>query len=148
MSGILCAVRGGDQSATTIEEAIAVAQNHELPLFFLHVIDLVHLLGGHEAQLAGRSQEMMEEGEFILLRAQTMAQHQGLRAHGLARTGEIGEQIYALCLELEADYVLLGKPGPDDQHNVFDPPALEALKRRIESETQTKLLTAGASPPG
>lgn len=148
MSGILCAIRGGAASEATMQCGIAKAQEYELPLYFLHVLDLGRLLHMPRAQLDTLSQQMMEQGEFIILTAQTRAQQEGLRAHGLVRSGDIGEQIYAVCLELEAEYVIVGQPLAGDRGNEFAAETLHRLSQRIEKETQTQLIFANPETQG
>jgi nucleotide-binding universal stress UspA family protein len=140
MSGIVCAVRGGPGSEATVEQGILAAQKSELPLYFLHVLNLDFLMQAPQSQLGTLSQEMMEEGEFIMLTAQTRAQEQGLRAHGLVRTGDIREQIYTLCRELDADYVLLGRPSSRGGANELSGGMMEELRQRIERETNSQFL--------
>jgi len=131
-----------------MQRGIAAAQESGLPLYFLHVLDFGRLLQAPREQLDALSREMMEQGEFIILTAQTRAQQQGLRAHGLVRSGDIREQIYAMCLELEVDHLLIGQPVAQGQGDEFEPPMLEELKQRIERETQTHFTFCASDTPG
>ena len=47
MSGVICAVRGGPDSQSTVARAIALARESGLPLYFLYVVNL-DFLAAHQ----------------------------------------------------------------------------------------------------
>ena len=70
MSGILCAIRGGPNSQPTIEQAVVLAQETGLPLWFLYVVNLGFLTHTSTSRVRTISEQMHQMGEYILLTAQ------------------------------------------------------------------------------
>ena len=140
MSGIVCAVRGGPASQPTIAKAIALAQETGLPLYFLYVVNLDFLSHTPTSRVHTISQEMHEMGEFILLFAQEGASRQGISAGGVVRHGKVGEELIGLCHELEADYLVLGKPKVEQEDAVFTHDLLREFVARSEEQTGAKVV--------
>ncbi len=141
MSGIVCAIRGGASSQPTINKAIHTATETSLSLFFLYVLNLDFLKKGSHSRTQTISEEMQELGEFILLAAQTQAERQGVKAEGIIREGHVvGDEIIKLCREIEADYVILGRPMEAKAQNVFTHEQLDAFGRHIEEETKATVI--------
>jgi nucleotide-binding universal stress UspA family protein len=135
MSGIVCAVRGGPASQPTIAKAIALAQETGLPLYFLYVVNLDFLAQTPTSRVHTISQEMHQMGEFILLMAQETSARQGISAEGMVRHGSVGEELIGLCHELEADYLVVGKPKVDREDTVFTQELLHQFVARTEEQT-------------
>jgi len=135
MSGIVCAVRGGPASQATIARAIALARETGLPLHFLYVVNLDFLAQTPTSRVHTISQEMHQMGDFILLMAQETAARQGIIAKEVVRHGNVGEELIGLCHELEADYLVLGKPKVEREDAVFTQDLLHAFVARIEEQT-------------
>ena len=142
MSGIVCAVRGGADSQPTISRAITLAQETELPLYFLYVVNLDFLVRTSSARTHLISEQMHQMGEFILLTAQASASQQGVGAEGLVRHGDIGEEIVDLCHELEADYVVLGRPRLEREQSVFSQELLHQFIEQAEQQTGARVVLA------
>jgi nucleotide-binding universal stress UspA family protein len=142
MSGIVCAIRGGPASEPTIQQAIATAKEKNLPIYFLYVVDMNFLLRTRNVSLASVSREMYNMGEFILLTVQTRAEGQGVVAHSVVRDGQVGEQIIKLCREVEAQYVVLGRPRGKKDEDAFTDPKLRDFAAHIESETVAQVIFA------
>jgi len=143
MSGIVCAVRGGPASRPTIEKALLLAEDTNLPLFFLYVINLDFLTRTSSSRVHLISKQMREMGEFILLTAQAEAQSKGIQAEGIVRQGNIRDEIVALCLETGARYVILGKPKTHTaEENVFTREHLDEFALRIEAESGAEIVVA------
>jgi len=141
MSGIVCAVRGGPHSQSTISIAITLARETGQPLYFLYVVNLDFLARTTSTRTHTIDHEMEEMGEFILLGAQGRAAEQGVSAEGLVKHGEVGEQIVDLCKELGADYLVIGRPQLDeDEDNVFTHARLENFANTIERQTGAKVI--------
>jgi nucleotide-binding universal stress UspA family protein len=140
MSGIVCAIRGGPASQPTIAKAIALAQETGLPLYFLYVVNLDFLSHTPTSRVHTISQEMQEMGEFILLLAQERASRQGISAGGVVRHGKVGEELIGLCHELEADYLVLGKPKVEQEDCVFTHDRLREFVARSEEQTGAKVV--------
>ncbi len=135
MSGIVCAIRGGPDSQPTIKRAIALARETDLTLYFLYVVNLDFLSRTTSTRVHTISEEMREMGEFILLSAQTTASAQGVTAEGVVRHGNVGEEIVALCHELAADYLVLGRPRLQHEESVFTHELLAEFVKRAEQQT-------------
>ena len=74
MSGIICAVRGGPDSQVTIDEAISLALEANLPLNFLYVVNLDFLTHTQSSKTHTITDQLTQMGEFILLTAQQKAE--------------------------------------------------------------------------
>ncbi|MEA3351603.1 MAG: universal stress protein [Chloroflexota bacterium] len=142
MSGIVCAIRGGPASRPTIDKSIQMAAKTGLQLYFLYVVNLDFLSRTASSRVNLISKEMHEMGEFILLTAQTKAETAGITANGIVRSGTVGDEIITLCREIDADYVILGKPKSQQDENVFTHEQLSKYSQRIEQESGAKIVLA------
>ena len=79
-------------------------------------------------------------GEFILLTAQETASAEGISAEADVRQGDVGEEIIVLAQELEADFVIMGRPLGAQENDVFSNDRLEQFIERIESESGAKVV--------
>lgn len=140
MPGIVCAVRGGPASQPTIAKAIALAQETGLSLYFLYVVNLDFLSQTPTSRVHTISQEMHQMGEFILLMAQETSARQGISADGVVRHGSVGEELIGLCHELQADYLVLGKPRVEQEDAVFTEDRLRDFVARIEEQTGARVV--------
>jgi nucleotide-binding universal stress UspA family protein len=140
MSGIVCAVRGGTASQPTITRAIALAQETSQRLCFLYVVNLDFLSQTRTSRVHTISQEMHEMGEFILLMAQEMSARQGISADGVVRHGSVSEELIHLCQELDADYLVLGKPKVERGDAVFSRVLLRDFVARTEEQTGARVV--------
>jgi hypothetical protein len=86
------------------------------------------------------SQEMHQMGEFILLMAQETAARQGIIAEGVVRHGNVGAELIGLCHELEAGYLVLGKPRVEQEDTVFTHDLLREFVARTEEQTGAKVV--------
>jgi nucleotide-binding universal stress UspA family protein len=119
MSGIVCAIRGGPDSQPTIARAIALAQETNLPLNFLYIVNLDFLTHTTGSRIQTITEEMHQMGEFILLTAQATAAQHGVEAEGFVRHGDVREEIIGLCREVAADYLVLGQPKTEQGECIF-----------------------------
>ncbi len=140
MSGIVCAIRGGPKSQRTIEKAIALAKETGEPLYFLYVVNLDFLSHSASSRVQTLSEEMREMGEFILLTAQAKAQRAGVNAHTVIRQGRVSNEIINLGREINAHYVVIGRPRKEHESNVFEEEALSAFIRRVQDELGAKVV--------
>ncbi len=142
MTGIVCAIRGGPDSQPTISRAITLAQETDLPLYFLYVVNLDFLVHTSSTRTHVISEQMHQMGEFILLAAQASASQQEVSAEGIVRHGDVGEEIVNLCHELEADYVVLGRPRLDLEESVFNHELWQQFIERAEQQTGASVVLA------
>jgi nucleotide-binding universal stress UspA family protein len=140
MPGIICAIRGGPASQPTITRAIALAQETELSLYFLYVVNLDFLSQTATSRVHTISEEMSEMGQFILLMAQEIAAQQGTSATDVIRHGNVAEEVIRLCHELEADYLVLGKPRFEREDTVFSHEMLAEFVARTEAQTGARVI--------
>ncbi len=143
MSGIVCAIRGGPASQDTIAEAIALAQQTDLQLYFLYVVNLDFLSRTSSSRVHTINEQMEQMGEFILLNAQDKAAAQDVDAEGVIRHGDVGEQIIELCHELDADYLVVGRPKIEQEDTVFTQELLRQFIERTEEQTGAKVILPG-----
>lgn len=140
MSGIVCAVRGGPGSQPTINRAIALAQETQLTLFFLYVVNLEFLDRTTSSRTQTISKEMAQMGEFILLAAQAQAEAKQVKAEGIIRHGRVTEEIPTLCHEIGADYLVVGQPKFQNEDSLFTTDLHQEFIQRIEMQTGAKVV--------
>ena len=140
MSGIICALRGGPDSQVTIDRAIALSKQTDLPLYFLYVVNLDFLTRTSSSSVQIVSAEMEQMGEFILLSAEASAVGQGISAQRVIRHGNVLHEIAALCHSLNADYLVLGRPQVKQPENIFTGNLLRDFIQRIEAQTGSKVI--------
>ena len=146
MTGIVCAVRGGLDSQPTIARAIALAQETDLPLYFLYVVNLDFLVRTSSTRIHTISEQMQQMGEFILLNAVTKAGEQDVNAEYFIRHGDVQDELIKLCLELSVNYVVMGQPRHKKTTNVFTNQQLSDFGLRIEEETGAVVILAEMRP--
>ena len=140
MSGIVCAIRGGPDSQPTIQKAIEVAIETGLPVYFLYVVNLDFLTHTASSRVRIISEEMEELGDFILKSTQAEARDKGITAEGIIRHGNVGEEINSLCHELDADYVVLGKPRGKSDKDIFTHEQLVQYAHQVEALTGAEVV--------
>ncbi|MEJ2207666.1 MAG: universal stress protein [Anaerolineae bacterium] len=140
MSGIVCAVRGGPNSRPTIDRAVRLAQETGLDLHFLYVVNLDFLTHTTSTRVRTISQEMRQMGEFILASAQSKAETQGVAAQSDIRQGDVGEEIVNLCRELEANYLVMGRPQLGEEGSIFTQERLRSFIADTEEQTGAQVV--------
>jgi nucleotide-binding universal stress UspA family protein len=141
MSGIVCAIRGGPHSLPTIRTAVSLARERNQPLYFLYVVNLDFLARTTSIRTHTINQEMEEMGEFILLSAKGWSADHGVLAEGLVRHGVVGEEIVALCKEVGADYLVIGRPQlASDEDNVFTHARLDTFATMVKEQTGAEVI--------
>lgn len=140
MPGIVCAVRGGPHSQPTIDRAITLARENDLPVYFLYVVNLDFLSRTSQSRVHTITKELEQMGEFILLSARQNAVAGGVTAEGEIRHGNVGDEIISLCQEKRADYVVLGRPQLESEENVFTQQRIKQFSERIAKESGAKVV--------
>jgi nucleotide-binding universal stress UspA family protein len=140
MSGIVCAIRGGPHSQPTIRQAVTTAKQHQIPVYFLYVVNLDFLEHTEQSRTQVIQQEMRSMGEFICLKAQIEAKREGVQAEIVVREGNVTKEIIALCHEVEADYVILGRPKGEHATNIFDLERLKKFGQTLEAQTGAEVI--------
>lgn len=135
MSGIICAIRGGPGSQPTMQKAINLAKETDLTIYFLYVVNLDFMAHTTSSRTHSVYHEMDRMGEFILLVAREKAEGQGVSAEGVVRHGTVREEIIDLAKEIEATYVVLGRPKENEDIDYFTHDMINTFKTEIEKET-------------
>jgi len=86
--------------------------------------------------------EMRAMGEFICLKAQIEAQREGVQAEVAVREGNVTEEIIALCHEVGANYVILGRPHGEHTTNIFNLERLKKFGQTLEAQTGAEVIYA------
>lgn len=146
MSGIICAVRGGPDSQSTIDEAISLAIEVNLPLYFFYVVNLDFMSHTQTSKTHTISDQLHQMGEFILLTAQERAEARGVHAEAIIRQGNVREEIIKVAHELEADYFVLGLPVGEAEKNVFLSDRIREFGESIEQESGATVVLVGSAP--
>ena len=141
MGGILCPIRGGPGSRGAIATGITLAKEKQETLHFLYVVNLDFLNVTERGRTQVIAEEMRGMGEFILLRAQTVAEKGGVEAQWTVRQGKVTEEIIAVAKEIQASHIILGKPKHDEQ-NVFTMEHLQSFVQHCEEQTGAKVVLA------
>lgn len=145
MTAILCAVRGGPDSGSTIEKAIAVAEAEEATIYFLYVVNVDYLTRTSTSRVAPIVEDMRQMGEFILLQAQQAATDRGVTSYRIIQQGHVREEILALCADLKPRYVILGRPLLRQEHDTFTLQALQTLIEQIAAACGAETLLVNGS---
>ena len=134
MSAIVCAIRGGEESHATINRAIDLAEEMKLPLYYLYVVNEDDFSDLQGDQLKVNLDWLFHVGNTIL----SIAVSKSNTADGIIRSGKVREKILALCQELDADYLVLGKPGIDEKRNTFTNKKLKRFCKRVEWKSNAR----------
>ena len=131
MSAIVCAIRGGKESHATINRAIDLAEEMKLPLKYLYVVNEDDFSDIQGDQLKVTLDWLFHVGNAIL----SIAVSKSNTADGIIRSGKVREKILALCQELDADYLVLGKPGINEKRDAFTNKKLKRFLKRVDKES-------------
>lgn len=142
MSAILCPVRGGPDSQPTIRRALALAQEQQLKVVFLYVVNLDFLTATASSRSQVIREELTELGQFILETARLQAEQAGVQSETAVREGNVTEQIVAQSKESHVRYIVLGAPRRERSQNVFAHQGLEDLAERLQADTGAKVILA------
>jgi len=146
MSGIICAVRGGPDSQPTIEKAISLALEVNLPLYYLYVVNLDFLSHTQSSKTSTISEQLIQMGEFILLTAQEKAASRGVETQAIIQLGDVREEIITAANEITADYILLGMPVGDQDENEIHQERIAEFAGSIQQESGVEVILVGGSP--
>jgi nucleotide-binding universal stress UspA family protein len=140
MSAILCPVRGGPDSQPTIQRALELAQEKNLEVVFLYVVNLDFLAHTASSRSQVITQELTQLGKFILGAAQDRADQAGVASKAEVRHGKVVELIKELSHEINARYIVLGAPRHEREQNVFERPQMTDFATRLQAETGAEIV--------
>ncbi len=143
MTRILCAIRGGPESEATITQAVSLAEELDVRLIFLYVVNLDLIPSSSNVRAESIARELSRMGEFILLMAQARAAEEGVAADTFVRQGNIPEQIWAACRELHAEVLIMGKPRAGNNKSFFSRTEQETFVNEVEQDGTIRVVVAG-----
>lgn len=146
MAGIVCAVRGGPGSHPTIQRALALAREQDLPVYFLYIVNLDFLAHTSSKRVRTAKEEMIKLGEFILLKAKKEADESGVKSESITREGKVRDEILQFCKEKQVDFVILGQQSSDVENNVFSQQQFQQFIHRLERETGVRVVMSEEKP--
>lgn len=134
---IICAVRGLPKSRETVTTAIDLALEHKCQLTFCWVIDAEFIGQSLPTLTPLRSayQQLEDLGEFSMLILCDRAGRRGVeKVDYLIRKGELHTQLQRAASELNADLLVIGRPGPEGGPSRFSPAEFDEFVKRLEGE--------------
>lgn len=133
MGTILCATRGGEESYSTQDAAIALAKQQGDALIFLYVVD-VSFLDQTAAPLVIDVESRLEKlGRFQLKMAQERAGAQDVVAQAIVREGRLRAELVTAAHEISATLIVLGRSRR--QTAIFEENALQKFAADLQTET-------------
>ncbi len=127
MEKIVCAIRGGDSSRRAQERAVALGQERNGLVIFVHIID-TDLINQMDTSLTDAVRVEMEQiGTALLTIAVERAQAQGVKADKALRTGPVRQTLEAFLREVQASVLVLGAPDGGSKYNTFSKAEFETL---------------------
>jgi nucleotide-binding universal stress UspA family protein len=108
---ILCPVRGGKESARTVDRAIELAGKYNAQLYFLYIIDIDFLDYATVARVNILIDELDETGQFALSILTDKAKKRGVsKVNSIIKKGNIRQVIQSLIAELKISILVMGRP--------------------------------------
>ncbi|MBN1678899.1 MAG: calcium/sodium antiporter [Anaerolineae bacterium] len=108
---ILCATRGGKESQSTHQHAIALAREQNAELLFLYVFDQTALYRVSTPIVINVEAQTKHMLDFLQHTAQEQARESGVNARVIVRTGSLRDQIKIVAHEEHVDLIVLGSPS-------------------------------------
>jgi nucleotide-binding universal stress UspA family protein len=144
---VVCAVRGGPESRSTVTRAIELALEAGARLTFLHVMDAEFLQYATIGPLSVVYDELLEMGKFAMLILCDRARRRGVvNVDYLVREGNIRKQLLLFAVETQAEVLVIGQPTRSPGRNVFKSEELVAFSAGLESQGQLRVVRVGPSP--
>lgn len=134
MTNVVCATRGGEGSRAAQEQAIQYAQEKDLKLIFIYVVDVNTLDEFDDSLLPAVKEELNWLGKSLLRIARNRAEQAGVAAEIVIREGDVRLAIEDFLQECHADLLFLGA-SRGTTANVFGDDAIEQFAQRIQDES-------------
>ena len=133
LTHILCPVRGGPQSAKTVDRAIERALESSADLSFLYIVDVDFLSYATVARVRLMVEELIETGRFTLTILSEKARNRGVeQVHSIIREGSIRQVIREVATEVGATLIVIGRPSRGRVANIFSSDNFEPFIRSLE----------------
>ena len=140
MEIIVCATRGGEASRRAQNRAIDLAKARQAQLIFLNVADVEFMSSTAAPLVVDVQREMVRMGEFMLLMAQERALEQGVTAEAVVRPGKVRDVIVAFLQEVGANTLVLGRPHPKSEAQVFDEAEVDPFAEFVHKATGVEVV--------
>ena len=141
MGGIICAIRGGPSSQSTITHAIEIAKQINQPLYFVYIVNLDFLAQNERYPKHFVDVELEQMGEFILLLAKEKAAKNEVAAHCMIRHGNVLVELATACRENNCDTIILGRP--EGHSSLFSHDTLGHIQQTLEADTGATIVWVG-----
>ena len=137
---IVCATRGGEGSAPTVQHAIGLARERGLRLTFLYIADLEFMRRASMAHTSRAAEELRKLGEFIMLTLVEQAQEEGVEADFAVRKGRFRDELLRYLEETHPAMLVLGSPKPGTA--CMDASSLDHLMQDVREQTGISVICA------
>jgi nucleotide-binding universal stress UspA family protein len=134
MKYIVCATRGGAGSRAVREQAIEYADQRDMKLVFLFVIDVSSLSVADEKLRPAAKDELAWLGMALLRIAQERANSANIESEIVIREGLVRDEICRFIEERKAELLLIGAPRGTTAA-VFGDDKVEQFASSIEEST-------------
>ena len=138
--GIVCATRGGEGSAPTIQHAIGLARERGLRLTFLYIADLEFMRRASMGRTSRAAEELRKMGEFIMLTLVEQAQEEGIEADFAVRKGRFRDELLRYLEETHPAMLVLGSPKPGTA--CLDSNSLDRLVQEVTEQIGIPVICA------
>jgi nucleotide-binding universal stress UspA family protein len=131
-------MRGGKESLATVERAVELAGEVNLPVLFLHVVNedtFTDIKGDHLDTIKDR---LFQIGSTVLSIA--VSKSDDITTDGIIRGGEVQERILSFCHEQNADYLVLGKPRRNNKRSKFTKKEFMKFCKRVEKKCNARVV--------
>lgn len=138
-SSVVCAIRGGLDSQSTIAKAVDLAREKDLTIHFLYVISQEWLPDSDQGRSEDLSGHLRQMADAVLARAQALANSHGVDAQSSVRHGDVEQEIAKVCRGEQASYLVLNAPQAKEG-NVFTPKRLAEFAKELERDTGARVV--------
>lgn len=143
---VVCAVRGGHESAETVKRAIALALESGATLTFFHVMDAEFVGHATHGTLRVVYHELQEMGKFVMLILCDRARAPGVaRVEYILREGNVIKQLRTLTTDRPADVLVIGRPRRAPK-NLFKIEQMDAFVAELAKAGRLRVIPVDPAP--
>jgi nucleotide-binding universal stress UspA family protein len=142
MNTILIAVDGSPASREAIEFGVELAEYEGAEVVFVHVVPSYDLIPMNGFGLAGAMpHETTAYDKEMLVEAEAVAEHRGVRARGKILHGDTSDEIVTYADNLDADMIVVGSRG----HGLLASTLLGSVSRSVLGESKRPVVVVRES---